>query len=58
MRLSHFEAMLVFAALVSAVFAIITKSTPREQISYGVLVFFSFLGVAIVVGWLMYPLPF
>jgi hypothetical protein len=57
-RLSHFEALTVFAALVSVVFAITTKSTPRAQIQYGVFVFFSFLVVAIVVGWIMYPLPF
>ena len=58
MRLSHFEALTVFAALVSVVFAVITKNTPRAQVQYGVFVFFSFLVVAIVVGWIMYPLPF
>ena len=58
MRLSHFEALIVFAALVSTVFAITTKNTPRSQVQYGVFVFFSFLVVAIVVGWIMYPLPF
>jgi hypothetical protein len=58
MKLSHFEALTVFALLVSTVFAITTKNTPRAQLQYGVLVFFSFLAVAIVVGWVMYPLPF
>ena len=58
MRLSHFEALTVFAALVSVVFAITTKNTPRAQVQYGVFVFFSFLLVAIVVGWVMYPFPF
>jgi hypothetical protein len=58
MTLSHFGALATFALLVSVVFAIITKSTPREQLRYGVFVFLSFLGVAIVVGWVMYPLPF
>jgi len=57
-KLSHFEALTVFAALVSTVFAITTKSTPRAQVQYGVFVFFSFLAVAILVGWIMYPLPF
>jgi hypothetical protein len=56
-RLSHFEALTIFAALVSVVFAIITKNTPREQFQYGVFVFFSFLAVAVVVGWVMYPFP-
>ena len=57
MNLSHFEALVVFALLVSTVFGLITKRTPRDQFRYGVFVFFSFIGVAIVVGWLMYPLP-
>jgi len=56
-NLSHFEALAVFALLVSTVFGLITKKTPREQFRYGVFVFFSFIGVAILVGWLMYPLP-
>jgi hypothetical protein len=56
-RFSHFEAMVVFAALVSTVFAITSKNTPREQVRYGLFVFFSFVAVAIVVGWIMYPLP-
>ncbi len=55
--LSHFEALSVFALLVATVFALITKSTPREQFRYGVFVFFSFLFVALAVGWIMYPLP-
>jgi hypothetical protein len=56
-NLSHFEALFVFAFFVSVVFGLITKPTPREQFRYGVFVFCSFLCVAIVVGWLMYPLP-
>ena len=57
MRLSHFEALLVFALIVSTVFALITKNTPKEQVRYGVFVFISFLFVALAVGWIMYPLP-
>lgn len=57
MTLSHFEALTVFALIVSTVFALITKNGPREQLRYGVFVFLSFLAVAIAVGWIMYPLP-
>lgn len=57
MKLSHFEALIIFALIVSTVFALITKNSPREQIRYGVFVFFSFLFVALAVGWIMYPLP-
>ena len=57
MILSHFTALIVFALIVSTVFALITKNEPREQFRYGVFVFVSFLAVAFVVGWIMYPLP-
>jgi hypothetical protein len=54
---SHFGALTTFALLVSVVFAIITKSNPREQLRYGIVVFISFLAAAILVGWIMFPLP-
>jgi heme A synthase len=57
MTLSHIEALIVFALIVSTVFALITKNEPREQLRYGAFVFLSFLAVAIAVGWIMYPLP-
>ena len=57
MKLSHFEALVIFAIIVSTVFALITKNELREQVRYGVFVFLSFLAVALAVGWLMYPLP-
>ena len=57
MILSHFTAVLMFALFVSTVFALITKNEPREQFRYGVFVFLSFIAVAFVVGWIMFPLP-
>ena len=57
MILSHFTALIIFALIVSTVFALITKNEPREQLRYGAFVFVVFLAVAIVVGWIMYPLP-
>ena len=57
MTLSHFGALTTFSLLVSIVFAIISKNEPREQIRYGIFVFASFLAAAIVIGWIMYPLP-
>jgi hypothetical protein len=57
MSLSHIDALVAFALIVSTVFALITKNEPLEQLRYGVFVFLSFLAVAIAVGWIMYPLP-
>lgn len=57
MILSHFTALVIFALIVSTVFALITKNEPREQFRHGVFVFLSFLAVGFVVGWIMFPLP-
>ncbi len=57
MALSHFSAMLLFAFLVSVVFGVLSKDTPREQLIYGAKVFGAFVGIAILLGWIMYPVP-
>jgi hypothetical protein len=54
---SHFGSLTIFALLTSVVFGIITRSEPRDQFKYGVFVFFCFLAAAIIVGWIMYPIP-
>lgn len=54
---SHVLYLVVFAALVSAVFAMLQRSDPREQVRFGLLLFAAFVGSALVLGWLMLPLP-
>jgi len=54
---SHFFLMALFAFFVSLVFALIAKDDLREQLRFGGLMFAGFLVSAIVLGWLMYPLP-
>jgi hypothetical protein len=54
---SHLLLLAIFAFFVSLVFAVIAKDNAREQIRLGSLMFAGFLGSAIVLGWLMYPLP-
>jgi hypothetical protein len=49
--------LLLFSALVSAVFAALSRDEPRAQLRTGVLMFGAFVGAAIVLGWMMYPLP-
>jgi putative Mn2+ efflux pump MntP len=53
----HFTAMLLFSFLVSVVFGLLSKNTPRERLLYGAKVFGAFLAVALVLGWIMYPAP-
>ena len=54
---SHFWVMLLFSGFVSLVFALLMRDDPNEQVRVGATVFAGFLAAAILLGWLMYPLP-
>jgi hypothetical protein len=54
---SHFWLMTLFAGLVSVVFALLMREDPREQVRFGGLLWLTFVAAAVVLGWLMYPLP-
>jgi hypothetical protein len=53
--LTHFQALVFFALVVSVTFAFLSKHTAVERVKYVVWAFFAFLLVAIGIGWLMYP---
>jgi hypothetical protein len=57
MVVPHFPAMILFSFLVSVVFGVLSKNTPRERLVYGAKVFAAFVGVAVVLGWIMYFVP-
>jgi hypothetical protein len=54
---THAGLMILFAVLVSTVFAALMRDTPREQVKLGVRLLAAFIAVAFVLGWLMYPFP-
>ena len=54
---SHLLLLVIFALLVSAVFAALSRDEPREQLRTGAMMFGGFIAAAIVLGWLMFPLP-
>ncbi len=56
MALSHFTALLLFSFLVSVVFGLLSRDTPRDRVIYGAEVFGAFVGIALLLGWIMYPL--
>lgn len=56
MGLTHFEAILFFSAVVSAAFAFHSRATTRDRVYYAVRSFLLFVGAAVLIGWLMYPL--
>jgi hypothetical protein len=49
--------MIVFALLVSVVFATLWRDEPLEQLRFGGRIFGGFVGAALLLGWLLYPLP-
>lgn len=53
----HFLLLALFAFFVSLVFAVLMRDEPREQLRTGGMLFGAFVGAALVLGWLMYPLP-
>lgn len=54
MNLSHFEATLVFALFTSVVLGVVTKTTDKERLMYGLRSFGYFLLTVFGLGWLMY----
>jgi hypothetical protein len=54
---SHLLLLVLFAFFVSLIFAVIAKDDAREQLRLGGLMFGGFLATALVLGWLLYPLP-
>ena len=54
---THLGLMILFALFVSVIFATLMRDTAREQVLFGLRLFGSFVAAALVLGWLMYPLP-
>jgi hypothetical protein len=54
---SHLGLLMLFALFVSTIFATLMRDTVKEQVLFGLRLFAGFVGAAIVMGWLMYPLP-
>lgn len=54
---SHLGLLVLFAIFVSVIFAALMRDDPKEQLRFGLRLFAGFVGAAIVLAWLMYPLP-
>lgn len=55
---SHFLLLVLFSFLVSLVFAVLLRDDPRAQLRTGALMFGGFIAAGVVLGWLLYPMPF
>ena len=55
--MSHLLLLLFFAACVSIVMAVLQKDDRAGQVRLALYIAAGFVGTALVLGWLMYPLP-
>jgi galactitol-specific phosphotransferase system IIC component len=55
---THLGLMVLFALFVSTVFATLMRDVPADQLRFGARLFAGFVGAGIIIGWLLYPLPF
>jgi cytochrome bd-type quinol oxidase subunit 2 len=53
--LSHLQAMLLFALLISIAFGFLSRRKPVERVKYVVWSLFLFLLIGVGIGWAMYP---
>lgn len=53
---SHLGLLVLFALFVSVVFAVLMRDEPHEQARFGARLLGGFIGAALVLAWLMYPL--
>jgi cytochrome bd-type quinol oxidase subunit 2 len=56
-RPSHLVFLIVFSAIVSAVFATLLRDDQRARVRFALTAFAAFVLSALAVGWLMYPFP-
>jgi hypothetical protein len=54
---THLGLMVLFALLVSIVFATLLRDDPKEQLRFGGRLLAAFVGGGLLLGWLLYPLP-
>lgn len=54
---SHLLLMTLFSFFVSLVFAMLLADEPGRQLRLGAKLFAAFMVSALVLGWLMYPIP-
>jgi hypothetical protein len=55
LTLTHIQAFLLFAAVISVAFGYLGRRQPKDRLKYILWSFFLFLAVGVGIGWAMYP---
>lgn len=56
--MTHLLWMATFAGLTAIVFGVVAKGSNRQRLIYGLKVFGEFMLIALVLGWILYFLPY
>ncbi len=54
-KLSHFQALVLFALVISVAFGFLSRRRPVDRVKYIVWSLFLFLLIGVGIGWAMYP---
>jgi len=54
-RLSHFQALVVFALVISIAFGFLGRRRPMERVKYILWTLLLFILLGVGIGWAMYP---
>lgn len=55
LRLSHFQALIVFALVISMAFGFLGRRRPVDRIKYILWTLLLFILIGVGIGWAMYP---
>ena len=55
--MTHFLYLVGFAFFVSVVFGAIHVGAPKERIWYGTKTFLQFVGISLLIAWILYFIP-
>jgi hypothetical protein len=55
LQLSHFQALLLFAAVISVAFGFVSRRRPMARLKYILWSLLLFLLIGVGIGWAMYP---
>lgn len=54
-ELTHIQAFLLFATVISVAFGFLGRRQPKDRVKYILWSFFLFLVVGVAIAWAMYP---
>jgi hypothetical protein len=55
---THVGLLVLFSFFVSLIFSVIAKDEPADQFRTALRYFAGFVGAGLLLGWIMFPLPF